>query len=81
MTLNFGRASFGLFKELLDEISWETVLRDKEVEESWLLFKDAFLRAQELSIPQNKRASRGGRKLAWLGKDLLGKWREKKGTY
>jgi len=50
VTLNFGRASFGLFKELLDEISWETVLRDKEVEESWLLFKDAFLRAQELSI-------------------------------
>jgi len=26
---------------------------------------------QELSIPQNKKAGRGGRKLVWLGKDLL----------
>jgi len=31
-----------LLKELLDNISSETVLRDKEVEQSWLNFKDAF---------------------------------------
>ena len=49
-TLNFRRSNFRLFKELLDEISWENVLRDKGVEQSWLLFKDAFLRVQELSI-------------------------------
>ena len=28
-TLNFRRANFRLFKELLDEIPWETVLRHK----------------------------------------------------
>lgn len=28
-----------LFKELLDEIRWETVLRDIGVEQSWQLFK------------------------------------------
>jgi len=28
-TLNFRRVNFGLFKELLDEISWEPVLRFK----------------------------------------------------
>jgi len=39
-------------------------LRDKGVKQSQLLFKDAFLRVQELSIPQNKTASRGGRKSA-----------------
>jgi len=27
--LNFRRAKFQLFKELLNEISWETVLKDK----------------------------------------------------
>ena len=48
--LNFGRANFRLFKALLAEISWDSVLRDKDVEESWPLFKGAFLKAQELSM-------------------------------
>jgi len=47
------------------------------VEESWLLFKDAFLRAKELSIALSKKAGRGRRKPACLGKDLLAKLREK----
>ena len=76
-TLNFGRANFKLFKELLAKIPWDAVLKDKDVEESWLLFKDAFLRAQELSIPLNKKVSRGGRKLAWL----LGILTAKEGAY
>ena len=65
----------------MNKMSWEEVLRDVEVEQSCLLFKDAFLRVQELSIPQNKQTSRGGRKTAWLGKGLLVKLREKKGRY
>ena len=43
--LNFRRANFRLFKDLLDEISCEAILRDKGAEQSWLLFKDAFLKA------------------------------------
>ena len=57
-SLNFRRANFRLFKELLDDMPWETVVRDKVMEQSWQLFKDAFLRAQELSIPQNKKSGR-----------------------
>ena len=34
-TLNFRRSNFRLFKELLDEISWEAFLRDKRVKQSW----------------------------------------------
>jgi len=34
-----------------------------------------------LSIPQYKKAGRGGRKLALLGKNLLVKLREKKGKH
>ena len=30
--MNLGRANFRLFKELLDEISWEAVLREKGAE-------------------------------------------------
>lgn len=36
------RAKFRLFKELLNKMSWEEVLRDKEVKQSCLLFKDGF---------------------------------------
>ena len=80
-TLNFGRANFKLFNGLLAEIPWDAVFKNKDVEESCLLFKDAFRRAQELSVPLNKKVGRRGRKLAWLGKDLLGTLRVKKGAY
>ena len=30
-TLNFGRANFKLFKELFTKISWDAVLKDKDV--------------------------------------------------
>lgn len=44
-----------MFKELLDEIPCQVVLRDKGMEQSWQVFKDTSLRAQELSIShQNK---------------------------
>ena len=54
------RENFRLFKELLDEISWEEDLRDKGVEQSWLLYKDVFLRVKELFIPLDKKAG-----MAW----------------
>jgi len=38
-----------LFKELLDEILWEAVLRDKGMEQSWKLF--AFLKAKDPHTP------------------------------
>ena len=66
---------------MLNEVFWEEVLRGRRVEQNWLLFKDAFLRMQELSIPQNKKAGKGGRKPAWLGKGLLVKLRVKMGRY
>lgn len=80
-TLNFMRAKFQLFKELLCGIPWETVLGDKGMEQSWYLFKHTHLRAQELSILQHKKSSRGGRKLEWLKNDLLIKLRGKMKMY
>lgn len=80
-TLKFKGLNFRLFKELLNKISWEEVLRDKGAEQSSVLCEDAFLRGQELSILQNKNAGGGDRKLAWLGKHLLVKLWEKKGKH
>lgn len=80
-TLNFRIANFKLFKKLFYEISWETVLRDKEMDQSQLLLNNDLLRAQELFVHQNKKVGRGSSKPAWLSKDLLGKLHEKKGMY
>jgi len=46
-TLDFRRASFGLFKELLGGIPWARALEDRGVQECWSLFKHHFLHAQE----------------------------------
>lgn len=50
-TLRFRRVNFWLFKKLLDEIPSETLLRNGGTKQSLQLFKDTFLRVQELSIP------------------------------
>jgi len=67
-TLNFRKAKFQLFKELVNGIPWETALRNKGVGQRWQrqIFKDAFHRAQELSIPRCKKSGKEGKRLAWL---------------
>jgi len=34
-TLNFRKANFQLFKELVNRTPWESALRDKEAEQGW----------------------------------------------
>ncbi|KFW09685.1 hypothetical protein N327_13834, partial [Fulmarus glacialis] len=65
-TLNFRRANFQLFKELVDGAPWETALRDKGAQQSWQLFKDIILSMQELSTPPCKKLGKEGRRPAWL---------------
>jgi len=70
-TLNFMKAKFQLFKELVSRNAWEMVLRDRTAEQSWQIFKDAFHRAQELSVPckssvRCKKSGKEGKRWAWL---------------
>jgi len=60
-TLDFRRANFGLFKELLGGIPWVRALEGRGVQECWLLFKHHFLHAQERCIPLKKKSRKGGR--------------------
>jgi len=78
-TLDFKRANFGLFKELLGGIPWARALEGSGVQECWLLFKCHFLHAQERCIPLRKKSSKGGRRPAWLNKELLAeiRWKRK----
>lgn len=77
-TLNFVRANFQLFKEMVKEIPWETVLKGRHADQSWQLFRATFLTVQELSIPVCRKLSKAGQKLAGLSKDLLLKLTSKK---
>jgi len=76
--LTFKTAKFRLFKNMLNKTSWEEDFRGKGVKQSCLLFKNAFLRVQELFSPQNKKADRRSRKQVWLSKYLQVKQRGKK---
>ena len=76
--LNFRKANFQLFRELVNKMPWETVLKSEVVEQSWQIFKEAFLRAQELSIPRCRKSGKEGKRPAWLNQDLLVKLKSKK---
>jgi len=85
------RAKFGLFKQLLGAIPWARALEGRGVQEYWSLFKHHFLHSQERCIPLRKKPSKGGRRPAWLNKELLeeirwkrkvhGMWKEGQATW
>jgi len=77
-TLDFRRANFSLFKELLGRIPWVRTLEGRGVQESWSLFKHHFLHAQDQCIPLSKKSSKGGRRPAWMSKELLVELRQKR---
>jgi len=71
-TLDFRRANnSGLYKELLGGILWVRALEGRGVQESCLLFKHHFLHAQDWCIPLSKKSRKGGRRPAWMSKELL----------
>ena len=74
-TLDFMSANFDLFKELLGGILWVRVLEVMGVQECWLLFKDHFFHAQDRCIPQSKKSRKGGRRPAWMSKEILAELR------
>jgi len=77
-TLDFRRANFGLFTDLLRGILWVRALKGRRVQKSWLLFAHHFLHAQDWCIPMSKKSSKGGRRPAWMNKKLLAKLKLKK---
>ncbi|GAB0210046.1 hypothetical protein GRJ2_003470400 [Grus japonensis] len=46
-TLDFRRADFGLFGDLLGRIPWDQALEGRGAQDSWLVFKAHLLQAQE----------------------------------
>ncbi|GAB0175819.1 hypothetical protein GRJ2_000047100 [Grus japonensis] len=46
-TLDFRRADFGLFRDLLGRVPWDKALEGRGAQDSWLVFQDHLLQAQE----------------------------------
>jgi len=80
-TLDFRRANFGLFKDLLGGILWVRAFEGRGVQECWSLFKRHFLRGQDRCIPLRKKSSNGGRRHGWTSKELLAELQWKKKVY
>jgi len=59
--LNFRKDKFELFSEFVNRTPWETVTIGMGAEQNWQIFKEAFLRAQEVSIPKCSKSGKEGK--------------------
>uniref|UniRef100_A0A8B9GCV8 Reverse transcriptase domain-containing protein n=1 Tax=Amazona collaria TaxID=241587 RepID=A0A8B9GCV8_9PSIT len=79
--LDFKRADFGLLRNLLSKVPWDTALEGRGAQDCWLIFKAHLLQAQERCIPTRRKFSRRARRPPWMDKELLSKIRRKKESY
>ncbi|GAB0206751.1 mitochondrial enolase superfamily member 1 [Grus japonensis] len=80
-TLDFGRADFGLFRDLLARIPWDKALEGRGSQDSWLIFKGHLLQAQERCIPTKRKSGKNTKRPPWMNKELLDKVKHKKEAY
>ncbi|KFV67237.1 hypothetical protein N307_09347, partial [Dryobates pubescens] len=77
-TLEFWRVDFRLFKELTQNVPWDTDLKNKGAQEGWTCFKKEILKAQEQAVPMCRNKSCRDSQPAWMGNELLKELRGKK---
>jgi len=80
-TMDFWRADFGLFRTLVERVSWERVLRGKGVQKGWTLFKEQDLKARKQAVPMCCKTNQLGRQLSCLNRKLLLGLRKKGRVY
>lgn len=69
--LNFRKADFQLFREIVSGLSCKTAQRSQGVEQSWQISEEVFHRAEELAIPRNKKSCQESTRWAWLSRERL----------
>ncbi|GAB0195045.1 hypothetical protein GRJ2_001969800 [Grus japonensis] len=72
-TLDFRRADFGLFRDLLGRVPWDKALEGRGAQDRWLIFKDHLLQAQERCIPTKRKSGKNTKRPPWMNQELLGK--------
>lgn len=61
--------------DLLEIVLWDKDLKQRVVQESWLVFKDHLLQAAERSILMSRTSGKKIRRPAWMKKGIQGKLR------
>jgi len=79
--LNFRRADFGLFRDLLGRVPWDKALEGRGAQDGWLIFKDHLFQSQERCIPTKRKSDKTTRRPAWMNKEVLDKLKHKKEAY
>ncbi|GAB0183226.1 hypothetical protein GRJ2_000787900 [Grus japonensis] len=77
-TLDFSRADFGLFRDLLGGIPWDKALEGRGAQDSWLIFKGHLLQAQGRCIPTKSKLSKNTKRPPWMNKELWAKTNKKR---
>ncbi|GAB0208385.1 mitochondrial enolase superfamily member 1 [Grus japonensis] len=77
-TLDFRRAGFGLFRDLLGRIPWDKALEGRGARDSWLIFRGHLLQAQERCIPTKRKSGKNTKRPPWMNKEILAKYNHKK---
>ncbi|GAB0209035.1 mitochondrial enolase superfamily member 1 [Grus japonensis] len=80
-TLDFRRADFGLFRDLLGRIPWDRALEGRGAQDSWLIFKGHLLQAQERCISTKRKSSKNTKRPPQMDKELLGKVKQRKEAF
>lgn len=80
-----------MFRDLVGRIAWDTALERRGAQESWIIFKDHLLPAQERSFLINTKPSKDGRRPPWMNMEPLtqlkhkeaacGKWEQGQETW
>lgn len=65
-TLDFSSSDSALFRHLLEWIPQRITLEGRGIQESWLIFKDHFIQAQDLATPTNRKTCKDRRRPAWM---------------
>jgi len=76
--LDCRRADFGLARDLLGRLPGDKALEGRGTQESWLIFRDHILQAQEGCIPKKRNSGENARRPARMNKEILDKPMHKK---
>ncbi|GAB0206732.1 hypothetical protein GRJ2_003138800 [Grus japonensis] len=80
-TLEFKKADFDLFRDLLGSVPWDKALEGRGAQDRWLLFKDHVFQDQEPCIPTEKKSGKNTQRPAWMNKEFSGKVKHKNEAY
>lgn len=58
IALDFKRADFGLFRDLLVKVTWKVTMEGRGAQEHWKIFKDHLLQAEEQCILTKKKTAK-----------------------